>query len=435
MDFDRAIIRASDIRGTVPGQLSPDVAYMIGNSLAGYLKPTCLAVGKDTQTSSAGLFESIALGILDRGIDVIDLGMVSTDALCFAIGANAYDGGAMITTSADTPTTGTVRLFRREAEPLLGAEIFDMIADNIANDRAEKAGPRGTTVRKDISAAYAEHVLSFVDPTTIRPYALVVDAGAGMTGRMLSLVCERLPCKIIPGETSSDKSRQLDDLKSIVTKNGADFGVAFAGDAERMYLLDGSGSVVDGDMITALVADQLLTVSAHETIVFDVTSSRAVPDRIEKRGGVAIRASADPVNIRSVMKKHNAVFGGDRSGHYYFRDNWYADSGLIALVLWVERLSRDDRNLEDILKEINPYVRSEQFIKPVTDLSRTIEKLAAVFSDGNADRIDGLAVTYTDWWFHARPLPTESKLKLIIEANSEGAVKDRVRRLLEVIRS
>jgi phosphomannomutase len=435
MDFDRAIIRACDIRGMVPGQLSPEIAYMIGNSLAGYLKPTSLALGRDAQKSSADLFESIASGVLDRGVDVIDLGTVSTDALCFAIGANGYDGGAMITTSADTPTTGTVRLFRREAEPLFGAEIFDTIASDIADDRAEKTGARGTIVRKDVSAAYTEHVLSFVDPTAIRPYTLAVDAGAGMIGRMLSSICDRLPCTLIPGEAPAKTSAQSDALKKVITANKADFGIGFDSDIERMYLLDGSGTPVEGDMITALVTDQLLAISTHETFVYDVTSSRAVPDRIESCGGVAVRSAAGPAAIRSVMKKHNAVFGGDRAGHYYFRDSWYADSGLIALVLWLERLSREDRSLADLLKDINPYVRSENIIDKVTDPLRIIETLEAAFSDGEADRIDGLAVTYADWWFHARPSPTQPKMRLIVEAKSKGALKDGMNKLLEVIRA
>jgi phosphomannomutase len=434
MDFDRTAFRAYEIRGMVPDQLSPEAAYLIGNSLSGYLKPASVAVGQDGQSLSATIFDALSSGILDRGADVVDLGPIPLEALYFAIGANDYDGGVMIAASHDPPEAVSLGLFGKGAEPLYGPDVFDIIADDLSGDRVDKTGVRGTIVRKDISAAYAEHVLSFIDPTAIKPYSIVI-ATSGAIDRILSLVFERLPCKIIPTQAQPGTSDSLESLKKMVVDNGADFGVALFSDAGPTYVLHGGGEIVDGDMMTALIAESVLAISRQETIIYDVASSRSVRELIRARGGVAIRSAGGHANFTQLMRRHNAVLGGERPGHYYFRDNWFADSALIALLICLERFSRDGRPAAEIAGAINPYIRSREIIESVADLERTLDDLAAAFSDGKAERIDGLAVEYADWWFHVRPSRTEPSVRLNVEAVNDDILKEKVGKLLKVIRS
>ena len=446
MDFDRNIFKAYDIRGTVPDQLTADIAYRIGNSLAGYLKPRAIAVGQDMRSSSDDLFEGLAAGILDRGVDVVDLGMISTDALYFAVGRYAYDGGVMITASHNPSHYNGFKVCRRNAEPLSGSEGLDVVADDVASNHVEKAGSRGTIIRRDIGKDFAEHVLSFIDPTTIRPFSLAIDAGNGMAGLTLPPVFEHLPCRLIPLYFEPDGSfpnhppnpiepQNLVDLQHAMAAHQVDLGVAFDGDADRMFLLKKDGTPLGGDMVTALVADNILSRSPHETILYNLICSRAVPELIGRKGGVAVRTKVGHAIIKPLMKKHNAIFGGEHSGHFYFRDNWYADSGLIALMVCLELLSKADRELGEILEDIDPYVRSGEINSRVTNIEHKIEAVAAAFSDGQIDRVDGLTVQYPEWWFNLRPSNTEPLLRLNAEADNRDLLDAKVKKLLEMIRS
>lgn len=446
MEFDRSIFKAYDIRGIVPDQLTTEIAYRIGNSLAGYLKPTSLAVGYDMRTSSLEIFDALAAGILDRGVDVVDLGMISTDALYFAVGKFAYDGGVMITASHNPGNYNGFKICRREAVPLSGTEGLDIIAADIAGDRMEKTGSRGSIARKDISRDFVAHVLSFIDPSVVKPFSIVIDAGNGMAGPILTPVFEKLPCKITPLYYEPDGSfpnhvpnpletKNLVDLQKAMAAENVDLGVAFDGDADRMFLLDRDGTPVGGDIVTALVADNILSQFPQETILYNLICSRAVPELIERRGGTAIRTRVGHAIIKPLMRRYNAVFGGEHSGHFYFRNNWFADSGLIALLVCLELLSRSGRELTEILKEIDPYVRSGEINSRVTSIDKKIEEVAAAFADGDADRLDGLTVQYPDWWFNLRPSNTEPLLRLNVEAGDKELLEDRAKKLIEIIRS
>jgi len=446
MDFDRSIFKAYDIRGTVPDQLTADIAYRIGNSLAGYLKPQAIAVGRDMRSSSDELFDGLASGILDRGVDVVDLGMISTDALYFAVGKFDYDGGVMITASHNPSNYNGFKVCRKNAEPLSGSEGLDIVAEDIANDRTEKSGGRGTTIRKDIGKDFTEHVLNFIDTSVIKPFSLAIDAGNGMAGLTLPPVFEPLPCTITPLYYEPDgafpnhppnpiEKENLKDLQKVMAETGVDIGVAFDGDADRMFLLQKDGTPLGGDMVTALVADNILSRSPNETILYNLICSRAVPELISRRGGTPIRTRVGHAIIKPLMKKHNAVFGGEHSGHFYFRDNWFADSGLIALLVCLELLSKANRELGDILRDIDPYVRSGEINSRVSAMDEKINEVAAAFPDGDADRMDGLTVQYPDWWFNLRPSNTEPLLRLNVEAASRDLLDHKVKELLELIRS
>jgi len=446
MEFDRSIFKAYDIRGIVPDQLNPDIAYLIGNSLAGYLKPTSIAVGRDMRLSSPDMFEALSGGIIDRGVDVVDLGMISTDALYFAVGKFGYDGGVMITASHNPGNYNGFKVCRREAIPLSGSEGLDVVAEDVARGRVEKTGSHGSIARKDISREFAEHVLSFIDTSVIKPFSIVIDAGNGMAGLSLPPVFEKLPCRITPLYYEPDgtfpnhvpnpiEGENLEDLQKTMAEKKADLGVAFDGDADRMFLLDKDGSPLGGDMVTALVADSILSKSPDETILYNLICSRAVPELVERKGGKPIRTRVGHAIIKPLMKKYNAIFGGEHSGHFYFRDNWFADSGLIALLVCLDLLSRSDRSLTEILKDIDPYVRSGEINSRVDSIEKKIEDVAEVFSEGHSDRIDGLTVQYDDWWFNLRPSNTEPLLRLNVEANNRALLDEKVDKLLEIIRS
>ncbi|MCK5124724.1 MAG: phosphomannomutase/phosphoglucomutase [candidate division Zixibacteria bacterium] len=446
MEFDGSIFKTYDIRGTVPDQLTPEIAYGIGNALAGYLKPKAIAVGRDMRESSPAMFDALTSGIMDRGVDVVDLGMVSTDALYFAVGKYDYDGGVMITASHNPANYNGFKICRKNAVPLSGADGYDKIAEDMANDKAEKAPSRGSIARKDITEAFTEHALSFIDPTVIKPFNIVIDAGNGMGHVALNPVFDKLPCKITPLYYEPDgtfpnhppnpiESKNLVDLQKVMKEKNADLGVAFDGDADRMFLLQKDGTPLGGDMVTALVADNILTKSPNETIIYNLICSRAVAKLVNKRGGTPIRTRVGHAIIKPLMKKHNAIFGGEHSGHFYFRDNWFADSGIIALLVCLELLSKSNRNLDEILEEINPYVRSGEINSRVVSIDEKIEKVAEAFSDAEIDRLDGLTVQYPDWWFNLRPSNTEPLLRLNVEADNKNILDKNVERLLQIIRS
>lgn len=446
MKFDKSIFKAYDIRGTVPDQLTPDIAYRIGNSLASYLKPKSIAVGRDMRNSSNELFDGLSEGIIDRGVDVVDLGMVSTDALYFAVGKFGYDGGVMITASHNPGNYNGFKVCRREAVPLSGAEGLNIVADDVASGKTERSPSQGSIVRRDISEEFTKHVLSFIDPTAIKPFSIAIDAGNGMAGNILTPVFKRLPCHVTPlyyepdgnfpnHEPNPLKPENIVDLQKAIAASQSDLGAAFDGDADRMFLIDENGVSLGGDMVTALVADNILQAGADETILYNLICSRAVPELVAKRGGRSIRTRVGHAIIKPLMKKHNAIFGGEHSGHFYFRENWFADSGLIALLVCLELLSKSDRSLAELVKEINPYVRSGEINSQVESIEKKIEDVSQAFSDGEIDRLDGLTVQYHDWWFNLRPSNTEPLLRLNVEANNQSLLDERVARLLEIIRS
>nr|MBN2277316.1 phosphomannomutase/phosphoglucomutase [candidate division Zixibacteria bacterium] len=445
MDFDKSIFKAYDIRGIVPDQLNTDIAYRIGNALAAYLKPTSIAVGRDMRISSPELFEALARGILDHGVDVVDLGLVSTDGLYFAVGKYGYDGGVMITASHNPKQYNGFKVCRREALPLSGQAGLDKIRDALINDTLVKSSQRGNIARKDISGDYAEHCLSFIDLSVIKPFKIVVDAGNGMAGLTLPPVFERLPVKLIPLYFELDGSfphhpaspielENLADLQKKIADEKADFGVAFDGDADRMFLVDRNGRQVGGDMVTALVAESLLNKNPGETILYNLICSKAVPELVERLGGKAIRTRVGHALIKPLMKKHNAIFGGEHSGHFYFRDNWFADSGLIAFLVCLELLSKSDRPLHQKIAEIDPYFRSGEINSKVESARDKIEEIADHFSGGEQDRIDGLTVDFGDFWFNLRPSNTEPLLRLNVEAKTKELLDKKVAEILKIVR-
>jgi len=447
MSIDTSIFKAYDIRGTYPNQINGEIAYKIGFALAGYLNPKTIAIGRDMRLSSDELFEHLAKGILDYGVDVIDLGLISTDGLYFAVGKFGYDGGVMITASHNPKEYNGFKICRKNALPLSGQEGLNNIQKSILeNGKNGKAPVRGNIIRKNISADYTKHCLSFIDKAKIKPFKIVIDAGNGMAGTTVTPVLEQLPVEIIPlffeldgtfpnHQASPIELKNLVDLQKKIAETKADLGVAFDGDADRMFLVDKDGNQVGGDMVTALVAKSLLAKNPQETVLYNLICSKAVPELIEKMGGTAIRTRVGHALIKPLMKKYNAIFGGEHSGHFYFRDNWFADSGLIAFLVCLELLSVENRPLHDMIKEIDHYFRSGEINSHVQSIPEKIEEVSRTFANEKQDRLDGLTVEAKDYWFNLRPSNTEPLLRLNVEAMSKEILQEKTEMLLKIIRS
>ncbi|MFZ5980432.1 MAG: phosphomannomutase/phosphoglucomutase [Candidatus Zixiibacteriota bacterium] len=448
MSIDPSIFKAYDIRGTYPSQLNEEIAYQIGLAFANYLKPKTVAIGRDMRTSSDSLFDHLARGINDVGADVLDLGLISTDGLYFAVGRFDFDGGIMITASHNPKEYNGFKICQANAEPLSGQEGLNQMLKLIQENNLKKTPSHGRLIRKDISRDYVNHVVSFIDPAKINTdFKIVIDAGNGMAGATLPPVLEKLNLKNItplyfeldgtfPNHPASPiELENLVDLQQKMAETKADFGVAFDGDADRMFLLDSKGRQLGGDIVTSLVAKSLLGKHPGETILYNLICSRAVPELIERLGGQAIRTRVGHALIKPLMKKHNAIFGGEHSGHFYFRDNWFADSGLIAFLVCLELISVENRPLDELVKEINPYVRSGEINTRVKSIPDKIEQIKQAFSDGRQDMLDGLTVVYDDYWFNVRPSNTEPLLRLNVEADNKKILEKKTEAILKIIRS
>lgn len=447
MDINPNIFKAYDIRGIVPEQFKPEYAYFIGFYLGGFLDANNVAIGRDMRVSSSEIFENLAKGITESGSNAVDLGLTSTDALYFAVGKYGYDGGVMITASHNPKEYNGLKICRKDAEPLSGIEGLGQILKIIqeSTDLTKSSSP-GNIIRKEIIGDYVDHCLSFIDVSKIKPFKIAIDAGNGMAGLTLPPILDRLPVDCtrlffkldgtFPNHPASPiELENLVDLQKAIAENRADFGVAFDGDADRMFLVDKNGRQVRGDICTALVAKSLLTKHKGEKIIYNLICSKSVPELVERMGGAAIRTRVGHALIKPIMKRENAIFGGEHSGHFYFRDNWFADSGLIAFLVCLEMLSVENRPLDELIKELNPYFQSGEINSRVMSVPEKINQVKQAFSDAEMDELDGLTVKFKDFWFNLRGSNTEPLIRLNVEADSPKLLEEKTVLLLKIIRS
>ncbi len=439
------VFKAYDVRGIYPTELDDDLAYRIGRAYALFLNPRRVVVGRDMRLSSPALAEAIIRGLVDQGVDVTDVGLVSTDALYFAVGKFQFDGGIMVTASHNPPEYNGFKLCREEARALSMETGIATIRDLVLRGEFPEPERRGTIATQDILDDFANHVLSFIDVSVIKPFRIVVDAGNGMGGVIAPKVLGRLPVTIIPLYFELDGSfphhvpnpiepENVRDLQRAILEQHADFGIAFDGDADRMFILDEQARLVGGDMVTALVAKALLQKHPGARIVYNLICSRAVPEVIRQYGGVPIRSRVGHSFIKALMREHDAIFGGEHSGHFYFRDNWYADSGIIAAVTVLELLSREGVTVSQAIAPIDRYYRSGEINVEARDFSAVLTALEEHFRDGQIDHLDGLTVEYPDWWFNARPSNTQPLLRINVEANTPELLQQKLEEVLTIVR-
>src|ERR687894_566580 len=428
--IDESIFKAYDIRGMYPDQLDESVARDIGRAFVNHLglSGSRVVVARDMRLSGEALEEAFIDGVTEAGADVLDLGLVSTDALYFAVGHLEEPGGAMITASHNPKDYNGFKLCREDAIALSGEHGIGQISD--------------------ITEDYAHHCLSFIDTEGLRPLKIVVDAGNGMAGKMLPPIFERLPFEHVEMYFELDgtfpnhppnpiEPENMEELQERVKSEGADFGVAFDGDADRCFVVDEKGVTISGDLLAALVAKNILEKEPGATILYSAVCSKAFPELVEREGGRAIRTKAGHSIIKPQMREYDAAFGGEHSGHFYFRDNYFADSGIIAMLTVAELVARQNAPLSALLTPIDPYVRSGEINSEVEDQEATLKQVEEHYAQrGNPkiDDLDGLNLDYGNWWFNLRPSNTEPLLRLNVEASDRETLERERDELLGLIR-
>jgi phosphomannomutase len=439
-----AIFKAYDVRGTYPEQLDEAVAGRIGAAFARFAGAGRIVLGRDMRVSSPSLAAAFAAGATAAGVDVVDVGEVSTDALYFASGRMDLPG-AMFTASHNPGHYNGIKLCRQGAAPI-GAESGLQDIRSLAEAGVPDAAGAGKITEHDVLPEYAEHCRGFVDAGVLRPLRVAIDAGNGMAGKTVPLAFEGLPFEVVPLYFELDgtfpnhpanpiEPANLVDLQAKVLGEDCHLGIAFDGDADRMFLVDETGELVSGSTTTALVAERLLRKHPGEAVIYNLICSWAVPEVIEENGGRPVRTRVGHSFIKQVMAETGAIFGGEHSGHYYFRDNFRADSGMIAALLTLEAMSESGLPLSEMLRPYERYAASGEINSTVADQGAALTKLAAAYPDGKQDTSDGLTVEFDDWWFNCRPSNTEPLLRLNLEARDEALMFARRDEVLALIRS
>ena len=427
------IFKAYDIRGIYPDEMDESVARRVGGAFAEFTEATRIVVGRDMRMSSPALAGGFIEGATSAGADVVDVGEVSTDALYFASGRLDAPGG-MFTASHNPPRYNGLKLCREKAAPI-GIESGLAEIRDLAGGEPRRSETPGSVKEMNILEDYATHCRSFVDESVLRPLKVAVDAGNGMAGKTVPIVFGPLPFEVSPLYFELDgtfpnhlanpiEPENLVDLQKTVIDHGCDIGLAFDGDADRVFLVDENADLVSGSHTTALVAQGLLKKYPGEAIIYNLICSWTVPEVIEENGGRPVRTRVGHSFIKQVMAETGAIFGGEHSGHYYFRDNFRADSGMIAALLVLEAISESGTPLSELLQPFQRYSDSGEINFEVTDQKAAIDRVAEAFSDGKHDRTDGLTVEYNDWWFNLRASNTEPLLRLNLEAANERSMAE-----------
>jgi len=444
-----SIFKAYDIRGVVPDQLDADLARAVGGAFARFTGASRILVGRDMRASGVELTAAFAEGANAQGADVVDLGLISTDLAYYAAGSEDAPA-AMFTASHNPAKYNGIKLCLAGARPVgqdTGlADIKDMVRGAMeGDDTLPDAEKKGTVTELDLLDDYAAHVRSFVDVSSLRPLKVVADTANGMGGLVAPAVFEGLPyeLEILFGELDGTfpnhppdpiNPENLEALQARVLEVGADVGLAFDGDADRVFLIDEKAEPVSGSTTTAFVAKSVLAKNPGAAIIYNLICSKSVPEIITENGGKPIRTRVGHSFIKSVMADTDAVFGGEHSGHYYFRDNYRADSGLIAAMLVLEELSRVSEPLSELRKPLERYAASGEVNVEVDDPPGTVERVSEAYTDADQEREDGLTVDLGDWWFNLRPSNTEPLLRLNLEAPDRESCEEHLSEVLALVK-
>lgn len=447
MKVDASIFKAYDIRGIYPDQLNEEIAYAIGRAFVTFLQVDTVIVGRDMRLSSPQMHEHVIRGLTDQGADVIDIGMVSTDQYYYAC-ANLKHAGMMVTASHNPAQYSGFKMVRKMPQLLSGDEGIQDLRRIVENDDYAPATRTGQVVQKDLSAEFVEYVLSLIDVETLQPLNVIADTGNGMVGPILKRIYERLPVHLTGMYLEPDGSlpnHGLDplqpenraELERRVVEEGADIGFAFDGDGDRFFTIDDRGQFVSGDFMTALMGQYYLEKYPGAKILYDIRASWAVPDLIKAEGGTPLVERVGHAFIKQRMAKEDAVFAGEVTGHYYFKDFYFADSGIVPSLIIMEMLSKKGAKLSELLKplEAKYFISGEINTRIEGDAKAKMQELANTFSDGKVDWLDGVSVTYDDWHFNVRPSNTEPLLRLNLEATSKALMEEKRDQVLAIIRS
>jgi phosphomannomutase len=444
--LDPAVFKAYDIRGVYADELDEEGAYAVARAYVTHFGTQRIAIGRDMRLSSPSMTRAAIEGAVDGGANVLDLGMVGTEMVYFAVGDLELDGGICVTASHNPKQYTGMKIVLEGAVPVGGESGLLQV-----RDRALQAfGPpadSGSVVAKDIWEEFVDKVLSFVDVSAIRPLRVVIDAANGMAGAMLPPVLERLPIDAITYYFEPDGSFPNHEPNPLLPENrefivqqtlaeGADLGVAYDGDADRCFFVDDTGEFVPGDFVTALLAESILEKEGGGKVIYDVRASWAVPATIERAGGTPLVNRVGHAYIKHRMREEGAVFGGEVSAHYYFRDFSQADSGVVPFLLLLELISRRGQKLSEILAPYRErFFLTGEINTPVADVEAKLEELRTRYADGRITDLDGISVDFDDWHFNVRPSNTEPLLRLNLEARSQKLMEAKRDEVLGLIRS
>lgn len=442
MPINEKIFKTYDIRGIYPDELNDETAYKLGRALVRKTKAKKVVVGRDMRLSSPSLSENLIRGITDEGADVDDIGLVVVDTIYFAQGKFDYDLGAMITASHNPKEYGGFKMVFNNVQFIRG---IDIKKDVLNLPELKSDIKKGEVKNFDIIPDYLNHIFSFVDKIKIKPVKIVVDAGNGMAGKFIPLILEKIPQvelvslnfeldgnfpahpsnPLLP-ESRIEISRKIKEVR-------ADFGIIFDGDTDRIFLVDENGEFITGDFGLLILVKYLLQKNPGKGIAYNLICSKSVPEFIKKFGGRPIRSAVGYANLAKAMKDNDGIMSGEVSAHYAFRDNFYADSGMIAFLIYLEILSNENKKLSEIINEFRKYYRGDEINIKVKNIQEKLNLVKEKYSDGEVDEIDGITVQYKNWWVNVRPSNTEPLLRITVEAGSEILLKNKQRELVKLI--
>lgn len=447
MDAIHNIFKAYDVRGKVGSELTADVAEHIGKALADWLpEKGAVAVGHDMRPDSAELAGALIAGLQEQGRDVVNIGQVTSDMIYFAVGNLELAGGAMVTASHNPGEYNGIKLCREAAKPI-GQEtgLFEIRDAVSARDFQPAAEQAGSEQERDITEDWIAHALSFIDTTKLKELHIAVDAGNGMAGKIFPELEPYVPWEVeemyfeldgtFPNhEANPLKFETLADMIAKIKSEKLDGGIAFDGDGDRAFLVDETGTVLTGNVMNAMLAEYFLGLHPDSPILYDLRSSKIVPETIEAHGGKAVRTRVGHSFIKQVMREQNAPFGGEVSGHFYFRDNYYADSGLIAAVIGLYVAGLSGKKLSELRQKYTPYATLPETNFEVTSTADTLERLKKAFAPEQQDELDGLTVEFKNGsWFNVRGSNTEPVIRLNAEAKSQSELDTLVAKVTPII--
>jgi phosphomannomutase len=446
--LDPSVFKAYDVRGIHGRDLDEEGAYAIGRAFVEQFEPRAVAVGRDMRLSSPAMARAVVEGAADGGADVLDLGLVGTEMVYFAVGELELDGGICVTASHNPTEYTGMKIVRRGALPVGGdSGLLDVRDRALAGFGPVRA--RGEVRPEDVWPGFVERCLSFVDVDAIAPFRVVIDAANGMAGAMLPPILDRLPvsavrCYFEPDGTFPNHQpnpllpENREFIVAKVSEEKADLGVAYDGDADRCFFVDDTGEFVPGDFVTALLAESVLEKEPGANVIYDVRASWAVPRAIESAGGVPLVNRVGHAFIKHRMREEDAVFAGEVSAHYYFRDFSQADTGVVPFLLMLELISRRGRRLSEILAPFRErYFLTGELNTPVAAVPRKLQELKDRYAaeGGRISHLDGLSVDFDDWHFNVRPSNTEPLLRLNLEALSQARMEEKRDEVLALIRA
>lgn len=442
--INQTIFHQYDIRGIYPDDFNEDIAYQIGRVFADLSEAKRILVGRDMRVSSEKIFKGLVKGLIEQGVNVSDAGLIPIDFLYSMVPKNNFGAGIMITASHNPFQYNGLKmiLWRKKGwiEPISGRKIAQLIGKKI-----KPAKKRGKIEKVNFWQKFLNHIFSFVDVGKIKRLKIVVDAGNGLAGKVIPLIKKRIPCQIIPLFFKLDgrfpnhppnpfERGALDKLIEKVKKEKADLGVFFDGDTDRIVLIDEKGSPLFGDLQLILLAKKFLNENPNARIVYKVDQSKSVPEFIKKMNGKPIRAKVGYFFTVKAMVKNKAILGGETSCHFAFKDNFYADSGFIAFLIFLEIISQENRPLSEIVKEYKIYHKIHLPKIKVTDQKKTFNLLKEKYKNGKIDLLDGLTIQYKNWWFNLRPSQTEPVVRLTVEAKTKELLEKKLKELKKIIK-